>query len=130
MKKHAMVILAITFLFGLGPLAKAEVGDDIVVTVPFEFVVSGKTLPAGTYKVSSVSDDNFGALILTDRDNGTSVFVRPHEGQSAPANEPHVSFQRVGGQYYLSSIQTKRDVYGVPVSRSTGLISTKQRESR
>jgi hypothetical protein len=48
MKKYARIIVAITLLSGLGVAAKAEIRDYIVVTVPFEFVVGGKTLPAGS----------------------------------------------------------------------------------
>jgi hypothetical protein len=118
MKKYARIIVAITLLSGLGVAAKAEIRDDIVIKVPFEFVVGGKTLPAGTYKVSSLSLDKFSTLLLTSRDNGTSVFMLPLEGESASAEKPNVSFQRVGDQRFLSTIQTTSNVYYIPVSHS------------
>jgi hypothetical protein len=118
MKKDARIILAIALLSGLGLAAKAEIRDDIVVTVPFEFVVGGKTLPAGTYTVSHLSVDKFSTLLLTSRDNGTSVYMLPFEGESASADKPNVSFQRVGNQHFLSTIQTTWDVYHIPVSHS------------
>ncbi len=118
MKKYARIIVAITLLSGLGVAAKAEIRDYIVVTVPFEFVVGGKTLPAGTYKVSSLSLDKFSTLLLTSRDNSTSVFMLPLESESASAEKPNVSFQRVGDQHFLSIIQTTSDVYYIPVSHS------------
>ena len=57
-------------------------------------------------------------LILTSYDKHTSVFVRPSEIESASPDKPQVSFQRVGDQHFLSTIQTTWDVYHIPVSRS------------
>jgi hypothetical protein len=58
MTRYVRLLVAITLLFGLGVAAKAETPADIVVTLPFGFVVDGKTLPAGTYTVSRLSDPN------------------------------------------------------------------------
>ena len=51
-KKYARILLTLVGLLGLGVAAKAQIRGEIVVTLPFEFVVSGKTLPAGTYTLS------------------------------------------------------------------------------
>jgi hypothetical protein len=96
MKRYVRLLGAITFLFGLGVAAKAETRAEIVVTLPFGFVVGGKTLPAGTYTVSRWSGDNFGSLMLTSRDNRASVFLLPSGIESASADKPQVSFQQVG----------------------------------
>jgi hypothetical protein len=98
--------------------AKAEIRHEIVVTLPFEFVVGGKTLPAGTYRVSRLAGDRFAGLILSSYENRISVFVHPVEIESAYANKPHLSFERVGEQRFLSRIQTTDDVYNLPVSHS------------
>jgi hypothetical protein len=118
MKKYARLLVAITFLFGLGVAAKAETPPEIVVTLPFGFVVGGKTLPAGTYTVSRWSGDKFGSLMLTSHGNRASVFLLPSRIERASADKPQVSFQRVGEQYFLSTIQTTWDVYHIPVSHS------------
>jgi uncharacterized protein YceK len=77
MKKHAKILATIAFLAGCGTAANAEMRDDIIVKLPFQFVMDGKTLPAGTYKASHLTNGNSGPLILTSRDNDTSVFVLP-----------------------------------------------------
>jgi hypothetical protein len=118
MNKYARSIVAITFLVGLGVAAKAETRAEIVVTLPFGFEFGGKTLPAGTYTVSSLSRDKVGPLMLTSHDNNASVLVLPSEIESAPPDKPQVSFQRVGDENYLCTIQTTWDVYHFPVSRS------------
>jgi len=117
-KKYASILLTLICLLGLGVTAAAQGRGEIVVTLPFEFVASGKTLPAGRYTLSRVSDDKFDGLILSSYENRTSVFVHPIEVESAPADKPNVSFERVGGQHFLTRIQTANDVYNIPVSRS------------
>lgn len=117
-KKYASILAAIICFLGLGVAAKAEIRHEIVVTLPFEFVVGAKTLPAGTYRVSRLSDDRFEGLILSSYENRISVFVHAVEIESASADKPHLSFERVGQQHFLSRIQTTDDVYNLPVSHS------------
>ena len=70
MKKLCLrIAVALVSFAGLGITAKAQAADQIVVTIPFEFVVAGKTLPAGTYRVNRVSDDRWAGLILSSFEN-------------------------------------------------------------
>jgi hypothetical protein len=117
MKNYTRIIVAVTLLFGLSVAAKAESETGIVVTLPFQFVVKGKILPAGTYTAKQLSNDRF-VLRLSNRANGASVFVLPNEVENASAFMPRVSFRRVGEHYFLSAIQTADDVYNFPISRS------------
>ena len=117
MKKYVNILVALVCLLGLGVAAKANIRTEAIVTVPFEFVVGGKTLPAGTYTVSSLDDKHQG-LVLRNHKDGTSVFVHPFEVESASADNPQVSFERVGEEHFLSRIQTSTDVYNIPVYRS------------
>ena len=71
MRKYARILVATTFLLGLSVAAKAESRAVLVVTLPFEVVVSGKILPAGTYTASRLSDNGLDGLMLTSRANGT-----------------------------------------------------------
>src|SRR5271156_6158065 len=126
-KKFASMLLTLTCLMGLGVAARATTRVQTVVTVPFEFVVSGKTLPAGTYKLSRVSDDKLGGLVLSN--DHASVFVNAITVASASSDKPQVSFERVGGQRFLSSIQTSDDVYDIPVPRAA-ILETAARQLR
>jgi hypothetical protein len=130
MKKYARSLVAVAFLLGLGVTAKAESGSRVVVTLPFEFVVSGKTLPAGTYTASRLSDYRFGGLRLTSRANGTSIFVLPNEVEGTSADKPNLTFRQVGEQHFLSAVQTEDEIYNIPVSRSVILeASTKPHDT-
>ena len=118
MKKYASILFTLICLLGVGVAAQAQIRSEIVVTLPFEFVISGKTLPAGTYTVSRFSDDKNDGVILSNRETGKSVFVHPIEAEDIYAEKPQVSFERVGELHFLTRIQTSHDVYKIPVSRS------------
>ena len=129
MKKYTRILVALTFLLALGVAANAENQAQIVVTLPFEFVASGKTLPAGTYSVKRISQQPFDTLMLTSDDRGTSVFVRPVEMEEASDDKPKVSFHQVGEQHFLSAIETADYIYNFSVSKSVRLeAAAKQRD--
>jgi hypothetical protein len=117
--KFASTLVLLGGVLGLCTVTKAEARDAIKLTVPFEFIVDGQTLPAGTYSLSRVADDKLGGLILRNETARTSVFVHPAEVADASSDKPEVSFERVGEVYFLNKIRTSRNVYDVPVDRST-----------
>src|SRR5713226_1710945 len=106
MKNLLRIAVALVGFAGLGITAKAQVPDQIVVTIPFAFVVGGKTLPAGTYRVNRVADDKWEGLIFSSFENRAGVIVHPIEVESAPADKAKVSFETAGDQHFLSKIQT------------------------
>lgn len=115
--KYTRILLATAFL-GLSFAAQAEIRAEVSVTVPFDFVANGKTLPAGTYKVGRVSGELLSTQLLTNRENGKSVFVNPVEAEATNSNKPEVSFKQVGTRFFLSSIQTEDDVINFHIARS------------
>ncbi len=118
MKKHCVRILSAFFgLAALAITAKGQAVDQIVVNVPYEFVVAGKTLPAGTYKVNRVNDHDTRALAISSFDTGAAVLVLPTEvADRTRAVQPSLSFQQIGEQHLLSKIQTDEHVFTIPVS--------------
>jgi hypothetical protein len=121
MKKYARILVALMFLLGVGVAANAEVQPVIAVHMPFEFVAGKTTLPAGAYAVKRISAQPFDVLLITNCDNGTSVFVKPGEMEEASTDMPNVSFRKVGDQQFLSRIQTADYIYNFRVSRSVTL---------
>jgi hypothetical protein len=125
MKKLCLrIAVALVSFAGLGITAKAQFVDQIVVTIPFEFVVAGKTLPAGTYRVNRVSDDRSAGLIFSSFENRASAIVLPNEVESAPAQKAHVSFETAGDEHFLSKIETADNVFTIPVSRAAILLAS------
>jgi len=130
MNKYARVIVAVIFLFGLSVAANAEIRREAVVTLPFGFVVGGEVLPAGQYTISRLLPGPFDVLLLTSTVNGTSVFVNPVEIEEAATYKPSLRFHKVGGQNFLSSIETADYVYNFSVSPSVVLeAAAKQRDT-
>jgi len=117
MKKHCVRILGA--FFGLAALtitAKGQAVDQIVVNVPYEFVVAGKTLPAGTYKVNRISGHDEGALAISSFENHAAVLVLSSEvSEKTDSEQPSLSFRQVGEQHLLSKIQTAEHVFTIPV---------------
>jgi hypothetical protein len=112
---------SLIFLIGvaaLGVVARGQAVDQIVVNIPYDFVVGGKTLPAGTYKVNRVTDTNERVLIIRSFENRASAMVVAAQVESTSADKVQVSFEQVGGERFLSKIETANHVFTIPVSHS------------
>jgi hypothetical protein len=118
MKKYARILVAIAFLLGVGVTANAESRELVVVKLPFESVIGGKMLPAGTYTISLLTHDNSGPLMFTSHESGNSVFVLPALSESASGDKSQVSFQRAGEEHFLNAIETPSYTYHFAVSQT------------
>jgi hypothetical protein len=124
MKKHFVRIA--TALLGCAVLAiavKAQAVDQLVINIPYEFVVAGKTLPAGTYRVTRVKNSDNRELALSSFENRVGVLIVPSVVDTAQADTPRFTFQQVGDQHFLSKIETLEHVFDIPVSKSAVLVA-------
>jgi hypothetical protein len=124
-------VRVLSAFFGLAALAvatRAQELDQIIVNVPYNFVVSGKTLPAGTYRINRGSDHVAQVLAITGVENSEGVLLISSEVASAREDKPHLTFQHVGDQYVLSQIETAEHIFTVPVSTkaATQLVAMKK----
>jgi hypothetical protein len=115
-KSYVTAVLMLMCLLGVGVSARAQDADAVVVSVPFEFVAGSATLPAGNYRVSRVSPSVNRGLAISSYDTG-SAFVLPLAFDDGPSNEPTLSFEHVGGKYFLSKIKTPSGVYTLSTSQ-------------
>jgi hypothetical protein len=118
MKKYSKILATITFLAGCGIAANAQTHDVVIAKMAFQFVAGDKTLPAGTYKVSRFSDDPTGPLLLAGDDNSISVFQIPMASEGVSAEKPGLTFEQVGEEHFLKTIQTPLETYYIAVSHS------------
>ena len=109
-------VLTLTCLFVVGVSARAQGADVAVASVPFEFVAGGATLPAGKYRVSRVSSGISQELAIKGDGKG-NAFLLPLAFDDRPANQPTLTFEHVGGKYFLTGIKTLSGVYTMPASR-------------
>jgi hypothetical protein len=115
-KSYLTVALTLTCLLGMGISARAQDTEGVRVKVPFEFVAGGTTLPAGTYTVGRLSVNTHPVITITTYDNGT--FVVPIAIGGSPAGQPKLSFEHVGGKYFLSEADTPAGVYTFALPRA------------
>ena len=119
----ARVLLMIIGLFALVAGARAETHREVIVKIPYEFVAGGRTLPAGTYTVSRLSDDRLAGLSIVSREQRSGVLVLPNQFENRPADDTKISFERVGDMYFLRSIETLDGVYSLSLPRSALLMA-------
>jgi hypothetical protein len=119
----ASALLIILGLFGLAAGAKAETHREVIVTIPYDFVAGGRTLPAGTYTVSRLSDDRLAGLSIVSQEQRSGVLVLANQFEDRTADDAKVRFERVGGMYFLRSIETLDGVYTLPLPHSALLMA-------
>src|SRR5579863_6621903 len=117
MKKSClMAVLMLMCLLGVGVSARAQDADAVVVSVPFAFVAGGATLPAGDYRIRRVKPGTDGELAISGYNKGGALLL-PRAFDEGPSNDPRLSFEHIGGKYFLTKIKTAEGVYTMPASR-------------
>ena len=114
-KSYVTAVLMLTCLLGIRVSASAQDSELLVVSVPFEFVTGGATLPAGKYKINRLSPASQ-ELAFSDGGRG-NAFVLPEAFDSGPAAGPRLSFEHIGGKYFLTKLRTMDGVYTMPASK-------------
>jgi hypothetical protein len=110
MKKQLLgmaVVLGVLGFAGARPaLAQA---DEMSIKVPFSFVVGGKTMPAGTYRM--VADTRHPDLVLLTSEDGKNdaALYTVYTDQSVSATQASFEFKKIEGKYYLSAIDIPGD---------------------
>jgi len=88
-------------------------GTTIRATIPFDFIVKGKTLPAGNYEIKRFSDSPEGLIIRNVNDKRDHVMfeTEPVETMEIP-NGSEIVFHRYGDNYFLSEVFTAGEETG------------------
>ena len=93
----AITLLALAGITGTG---KALAQQQIRATVPFEFTVGNKTLPAGTYSISQISDD---VIAIRDNDARSGMLSMTSEATNLRSKNVLV-FDKYNGHYFLREV--------------------------
>jgi hypothetical protein len=112
------IVVASVAVAGFGMAAKAQSFDQIQFNTPHEFVVGGRTFPAGTYRVKRVNITDPKLLFLSSVETRETAMIQSTwvEGNSTDQNE--VGFVQVGDERFLNKIETPNHIFGIAVSRS------------
>jgi hypothetical protein len=114
-------------VFGIG--VKAQVLDQIEVNIPYQFVVAGKTLPAGTYRVKRVGVTDPRLLILSSLETRATAIIHSTWVENSDADKNEVSFVQVGNEHFLSTIETSNHLFTISMSHSEILEATTKSRS-
>jgi hypothetical protein len=101
----ALMILALAVIVGAAPIAQAQSQARARATVPFEFSLDQKSMPAGTYEVSQLNDKVLVVRNLETKDARlliASMNVQADEGAGIP--HAKLVFDKYGDQYFLRQI--------------------------
>jgi len=110
--------LVVSFGAALLAAAAATAGepDRLVVDVPYDFVVDGKTLPAGRYNVKRVDDSNLRMLSISSLENHAAVVTISNSFDNPRNFHPSLTLLETGDQRILTKIQTGEHVFYIHVS--------------
>jgi hypothetical protein len=73
--------------------------------IPFDFIVNGKTLPAGNYEVKRITEAPEGLIIRSvDNKRAHCVFETETVNQNRPPRHDEIVFDRYGDTYFLSEV--------------------------
>lgn len=120
--KYTLSILASCLGLALMIAAPARAqlpGTSIRANIPFDFMVKGKTLPAGPYEIRRINDEPQG-LDIYSRSNHENVLFETDAIQTRTFHRAELVFHRYGNTYFLYEIWTPGENVGreLPTSRA------------
>ncbi|MGA9510152.1 MAG: hypothetical protein WBV55_16155 [Candidatus Sulfotelmatobacter sp.] len=128
-KQYFAVLSTLICVLGLGLGARAQGGEDTVLgKVPYDFVVRGQVLPAGTYRVSRI-DTSSRTLEISSTEAGASAFLIPTFFDDTQTGHAQFSFEHVGNMYFLSAIETPIGTYSITVPQSAIELALMEQQS-
>lgn len=106
-------VCAAVLAAALGSMGQTIPGD-MVVDVPFDFVVNRQTLPAGHYVVGTMNDSQ----VRISGSRNVNVFVATHGALRTKSDGSKLVFHRYGEIYFLSAIWVTGKMLGRELPRS------------
>ena len=108
-----------TALFTLAALVTAggalAQGRAVRATVPFDFTIGDKLLPAGNYEITKVSS---GAIEIQNRDRHVAVFAATTYDSHESRDGSKLVFDKYGDRYFLSEVLCQPSAINVDLAPS------------
>ena len=95
----AIAVFALASILGAGS-AMAQ-SHQVRATMPFDFTVGNKLLPAGTYTITQVADNT---IEIQNREEHVAMLALALADSNQSANGGKLVFDRYAGQYFLREI--------------------------
>jgi hypothetical protein len=97
--KAIVALLAVASTIGLGN-AFAQ-GNAVRATMPFDFTVGNKVLPAGTYTINRFHND---LIEIRGVDKDVALLSTSYGDETQSKNGPVLVFDKCGGDYFLREV--------------------------
>ncbi len=120
MKKQALGAMAMLVLAFIGTtIAFGETTFLMRVKIPFEFLIEGRTLPAGEYSIEGTNIGT-GGMLFRSLDGKVSAIVNAFDTQTylKEGHRAEVIFNKYGDTYFLSSVWPDGGETGKQLPRS------------
>ena len=102
MKRITVIaFLTLASTLGIGSASAQMQPREVHATVPFDFTVANKQLPAGTYSIARAKD---GTIQILSR-KGIPVAMTLASENGSPSKGCAVNFDRRDGQYFMRAVQ-------------------------
>ena len=98
-RNFAIALLALSALAATGKAVAQE--SALKATMPFEFTVGGRLLPADTYTITSPDP---GVIMVQSLDKHSVVLTTTSHGNRLSAGGSKLIFDKYGNQYFLHQI--------------------------
>jgi len=113
MKKFFSVIVAASMLLIVVSAHAQLPGSAIRASIPFDFTVRGRTLPAGEYEITRLNDEPSGLLLrnVNNKHDHVVFETEPVEANKLPRRSALV-FNHYGDSYFLAEVVTAGEQTG------------------
>ena len=115
MKKNLIAVVTLGLMLAAPALAQTA---SMKVNVPFDFIVNGKTLPAGEYQVDTLSTSASTIAIRNAEKSAKLVALTNGCESSEAADNSKLVFHRYGSEYFLAQVWTGGSTEGRELPRT------------
>jgi hypothetical protein len=121
MKKTAYTMIALVVLVGsMAMAAQAQNnGRRLVATIPFQFSVGDKALPAGEYIITQTNPSSDHAVLqVRSKDGRSSAMIQMNNVMGKAQERAKLVFNRYGNQHYFAAAWVDGDTTGLQAPKS------------
>ena len=97
----------------------AQTNQELVANIPFEFTVCSEQLPAGTYRVRSLTTANPHVMLVRSDESRSVIMACGHQVQvPKQTTTGKLIFNRYGNKYFLSELWLSGEAIGTELFKS------------
>lgn len=121
MKKLYTMIALMVLVGSMAVAAQAQTASrtQLVASIPFQFKVGNKTMPAGEYTISQVNPASDRAVLrLRTRDGSSTVMIQMNSVIGKTRESSQLVFNQLGSEYYFAQAWMSAEDTGWQAPRS------------